>query len=183
MEHIDYIDGLFHHVPRIPDYWITARLNTAFKGHASIWYIEMKEIHGRRKWPWWKNEKPQTPHTTARGTRACSKMKRTNKGKSSQFRRSSFKEKQPVRVDLEEKPKEKMEEVTKKKNTCHNCGSTEHYANNCTKAKKKVYAIKQVPEEESQTEDYESDSMGDAIRKKSDDDQDPREEFLVEYQE
>ncbi|MBW0545295.1 hypothetical protein O181_085010, partial [Austropuccinia psidii MF-1] len=54
MELIDYIDGLFNDVPSIPDYWITARLNTAFKGHASIWYTEMKEIHGRRNWPWWK---------------------------------------------------------------------------------------------------------------------------------
>ncbi|MBW0574366.1 hypothetical protein O181_114081, partial [Austropuccinia psidii MF-1] len=33
MELIDYIDGLFIDVPRIPDYWITARLNTEFKGH------------------------------------------------------------------------------------------------------------------------------------------------------
>ncbi|MBW0492883.1 hypothetical protein O181_032598 [Austropuccinia psidii MF-1] len=28
MELIDYIDGLFIDVPSIPDYWITARLNT-----------------------------------------------------------------------------------------------------------------------------------------------------------
>ncbi|MBW0567188.1 hypothetical protein O181_106903 [Austropuccinia psidii MF-1] len=48
MELIDYIDGLFLGVPCIPEYWITARINTAFKGHASIWYTEMKEIHGRR---------------------------------------------------------------------------------------------------------------------------------------
>ncbi|MBW0475339.1 hypothetical protein O181_015054 [Austropuccinia psidii MF-1] len=48
MELIDYIYGLFIDVPSIPDYWITARLNTEFKGHASIWYSEMKEIHGRR---------------------------------------------------------------------------------------------------------------------------------------
>ncbi|MBW0482575.1 hypothetical protein O181_022290 [Austropuccinia psidii MF-1] len=56
MELIDRIDGLFIDVPSIPDYWITARLNTAFKGHASIWYTEMKEIHGRRNWPWWKSQ-------------------------------------------------------------------------------------------------------------------------------
>ncbi|MBW0463213.1 hypothetical protein O181_002928 [Austropuccinia psidii MF-1] len=56
MELMDYIDGLFIDVPSIPDYWITARLNTAFKGHASIWYTEMKEIHGRRNWPWWKSQ-------------------------------------------------------------------------------------------------------------------------------
>ncbi|MBW0585311.1 hypothetical protein O181_125026 [Austropuccinia psidii MF-1] len=56
MELIDYIDGLFIDVPRIPDCWITARLNTAFKGHASIWYTEIEEIHGRRNWPWWRSE-------------------------------------------------------------------------------------------------------------------------------
>ncbi|MBW0548104.1 hypothetical protein O181_087819 [Austropuccinia psidii MF-1] len=49
--------------------------------------------------------------------------------------------------------------------------------------RKKVYAIEKVPEEESQTEDFESDSMGDAIREESDDEQNPKEEFLVEYQE
>ncbi|MBW0498156.1 hypothetical protein O181_037871 [Austropuccinia psidii MF-1] len=76
-----------------------------------------------------------------------------------------------------------MAEVTKKKNTCHNCGSTDHYANNCPKENKKVYAIEEVPEEESPTEDSESDSVGDSIREKSDDYQDQREEFLVEYQE
>ncbi|MBW0470171.1 hypothetical protein O181_009886 [Austropuccinia psidii MF-1] len=37
MELIDYIDGLFIDVPSIPDYWINAILNTAFKAHASIW--------------------------------------------------------------------------------------------------------------------------------------------------
>ncbi|MBW0569570.1 hypothetical protein O181_109285 [Austropuccinia psidii MF-1] len=56
MELIDYIDGLFIDVPSMPDYWITSRMNTAFKGHAIIWYTEMKEIHGRRKWPWWKSQ-------------------------------------------------------------------------------------------------------------------------------
>ncbi|MBW0507915.1 hypothetical protein O181_047630 [Austropuccinia psidii MF-1] len=56
MELIDYIDGLFTDVPSITDYWITARLNTAFKGHASIWYTQMKKIHGRRNWPWWRSQ-------------------------------------------------------------------------------------------------------------------------------
>ncbi|MBW0561150.1 hypothetical protein O181_100865 [Austropuccinia psidii MF-1] len=56
MELTDYIDGLFIAVPNIPDYWITARLNTAFKGHSSIWYTEMKEIHGRRNCPWWRSQ-------------------------------------------------------------------------------------------------------------------------------
>ncbi|MBW0540852.1 hypothetical protein O181_080567 [Austropuccinia psidii MF-1] len=42
MELMGYIYGLFIYVPSIPDYWITARLNTAFKGHASIWYTEKK---------------------------------------------------------------------------------------------------------------------------------------------
>ncbi|MBW0518625.1 hypothetical protein O181_058340 [Austropuccinia psidii MF-1] len=56
MKLIDYIDRLSIDVPSIPDYWITAIINTAFKGHASIWYTEMKEIHGRRNWPWWKSQ-------------------------------------------------------------------------------------------------------------------------------
>ncbi|MBW0494169.1 hypothetical protein O181_033884 [Austropuccinia psidii MF-1] len=146
IELIDYIDGLFIYVPSIPDYWITARLNTAFKGHASIWYTEMKEIHGRRNWPWWKSQTIQ-------------------------------------KVVFKEKPRERVAEVTKKKDSCHNCGSTDHYANNCTKAKQKVYVIEKVPEEESPTEDSETDSMGNAIREQSDEEQDPREELQVEYQE
>ncbi|MBW0572330.1 hypothetical protein O181_112045 [Austropuccinia psidii MF-1] len=76
-----------------------------------------------------------------------------------------------------------MTEVTKKKNTCHNCGSTDHYSNNCQKEKKKFYAIEKVPEEESPRENSESDSMGNSIREQSEDNQDPREEFVVEYQE
>ncbi|MBW0551950.1 hypothetical protein O181_091665 [Austropuccinia psidii MF-1] len=109
--------------------------------------------------------------------------KRTNIGKFTPYKSSSFKEKQPFSVDFKDKPKERVAEVEKKRNSCHNCGSTDHYANNCPKAKKKVYAIEKVPEEEPPTEDSESDYMGDAIREPSDDDQDPREEFLVEYQE
>ncbi|MBW0550433.1 hypothetical protein O181_090148 [Austropuccinia psidii MF-1] len=109
--------------------------------------------------------------------------KRKNIGRYSQFKRSGFKEKNPFRVDFKEKPKERVAEVTKKKISCHNCWSTDHYANNCPKEKKKVFSIEQVPEEESQTVNYESDSIGDAIREQSDDDKDPREDFLVEYQE
>ncbi|MBW0580627.1 hypothetical protein O181_120342, partial [Austropuccinia psidii MF-1] len=109
--------------------------------------------------------------------------KRTNIGKFTPYKSSGFKKNQPFRVEFKEKPKERVEEVAKKSNSCHNCGSTDHYANNCPKAKKKVYAIEKFPEEESPTEDSESDSMGDAIREPSDDYQDPREEFLVEYQE
>ncbi|MBW0509703.1 hypothetical protein O181_049418 [Austropuccinia psidii MF-1] len=56
MKLIYYIDGLLIDVPSIPDYLITAKLNTAFKEHASTWYTEMKEFHGRRNWQWWKNQ-------------------------------------------------------------------------------------------------------------------------------
>ncbi|MBW0503650.1 hypothetical protein O181_043365 [Austropuccinia psidii MF-1] len=102
--------------------------------------------------------------------------KRKNVGKYSPYKSSGFKEKQPFRAEFKEKPRERVAGVAKKKNYCHNCGSTDHYSNSCPKAKKKV------PEEESPTEDSESDSMGNAIREKSDEDQDPREELLVEYQ-
>ncbi|MBW0554177.1 hypothetical protein O181_093892 [Austropuccinia psidii MF-1] len=121
MERIYYIDGIFIDVPSIPDYWITSSLNTAFKGHASIWYTAMKKIHGRRNWPWWKSQIIQKY-------------------------------------------------------------GNDHYAGNCPKAKKKVYSIEKVPEEKSLTEDSESDSMNYVIREQLDEDQDPREEFLVEYQ-
>ncbi|MBW0468841.1 hypothetical protein O181_008556 [Austropuccinia psidii MF-1] len=56
MELIDYIYGLFIDVPSIPHYWITAILNTAFKGHASIWYTEIKEILGRGNWSLWNSQ-------------------------------------------------------------------------------------------------------------------------------
>ncbi|MBW0493777.1 hypothetical protein O181_033492, partial [Austropuccinia psidii MF-1] len=36
MEPIHYMDGLLTDVPSIPEYWITARLNKAFKVHASM---------------------------------------------------------------------------------------------------------------------------------------------------
>ncbi|MBW0516565.1 hypothetical protein O181_056280 [Austropuccinia psidii MF-1] len=90
--------------------------------------------------------------------------KSTNIGKYSPYKSSGFKEKQPFRVEFKDKPKGKVAEVKKKKLSCHNCGSTDYYANICPKAKKKVYAIKKVPEEEFPTEESESDSMGDAIR-------------------
>ncbi|MBW0533223.1 hypothetical protein O181_072938 [Austropuccinia psidii MF-1] len=73
--------------------------------------------------------------------------KQTNIGKYSQYRSSSFKYKEPFRVEFKDKAKERLEEVTKKKKYCHNY------------------------------------SMGDAIREQSDEDQAPREELLVEYQE
>ncbi|MBW0573212.1 hypothetical protein O181_112927 [Austropuccinia psidii MF-1] len=56
MELIVYIYGLFIDVPSIPDYWITARINRESEGNASIRYTEMKGIHGRRNWPWWKSK-------------------------------------------------------------------------------------------------------------------------------
>ncbi|MBW0499761.1 hypothetical protein O181_039476 [Austropuccinia psidii MF-1] len=136
---IDYIDGLFIDVPSIPDYWLTHRINTEFKGHA--------------------NEESQTPDPNSRRARACSDntlqdiWKRTNIGKYSPYKKSGFKERQPFRVEIKEKPRERVAEVTKKKNSCDNCGSTDHYANNCPKEKKKVYTIEKVPEEESPTED------------------------------
>ncbi|MBW0511411.1 hypothetical protein O181_051126 [Austropuccinia psidii MF-1] len=254
MKLIDYIDGLFIDLPSITDCWITARLNTAFRGHASFWYTEMKEIHGRRNFPWWKsqiiqkysnsswiwqmtmsfeNEKysvdkdpfewclRQSKRLKAidtkmkiqmRNHKLLTKMqgelahvvkfrcnhsftldeiannlqdirKRTNIGQYSPYKISGLKEKQPFRVEFKDKHSKRLAEVAKKKNSCHNCGSKDHYANNCPKAKKKVYAIEKVPEEESPTEDSELESMGASFREHSDEDQGPREEFLVENQE
>ncbi|MBW0517339.1 hypothetical protein O181_057054 [Austropuccinia psidii MF-1] len=85
------------------------------------------------------------------------------------------KEKQPFKVEFKEKPRERVAEVAKKKNSCQNCGSTDHYANNCPKAKKKVYSTEKVPEEEYPTEDSDSDSIRDAIREQSAEERGPRE--------
>ncbi|MBW0484449.1 hypothetical protein O181_024164 [Austropuccinia psidii MF-1] len=106
--------------------------------------------------------------------------KRTDIGKYTPYKSSGFKEKKPFRVDFKENPRERVADIAKKKSSCHNCGSKDHYSNNCPKAKKRVYAIEKFPEEESPTEDSDSESMGDAIREQSDEEQDPREEFLVE---
>ncbi|MBW0502495.1 hypothetical protein O181_042210 [Austropuccinia psidii MF-1] len=101
--------------------------------------------------------------------------KRTNIGKYTPYKSSGFKEKQPFRVEFKDKPREIVAEVEKKKKVCHNCGSTEYYVNNCLKAKERVYGIEKVPEEESPTEDSDSDSMGDAIREKYDEEHKRRE--------
>ncbi|MBW0560214.1 hypothetical protein O181_099929 [Austropuccinia psidii MF-1] len=100
--------------------------------------------------------------------------KRTNMEKYYPYVSSGFREKQPFREEFKDKPRERVVEVIKKKNSCHNCGSKDHYANNCSKAKKKVYSIEKVPKEESPTEYSESDCMGVSIREQSDEDQDPR---------
>ncbi|MBW0566270.1 hypothetical protein O181_105985 [Austropuccinia psidii MF-1] len=165
MELIHYIDRLFIHVSSIPDYWITARLNTEFKGHASIWYTEMKEAMAE-----------EAGHGGVVQSSKGTAMEK-NIQKYSQYKSSGFREKQPLREELKDKPRERVAEVTNKKNPCSNCGSTNHYANNCPKAKKQVYAIEKF------LEDSESDSMGDTIREKSDEGQVLREEFLVAYQE
>ncbi|MBW0572317.1 hypothetical protein O181_112032 [Austropuccinia psidii MF-1] len=81
--------------------------------------------------------------------------KRTNIGKFTPYKSSGFKEKQPSSVELKDKPKERVAEAAKKRNYCHNCGSTDHYAKNFPEAKKKVYSIEKVPEEKSPTEDSE----------------------------
>ncbi|MBW0562798.1 hypothetical protein O181_102513 [Austropuccinia psidii MF-1] len=160
---IDYIDGLFIDVPSIPDYWITARLNTEFRGHASIWFTEMKEIYGRRNWPWWKSQiiqkysddpyewclrnskrlkaidpqiniymrnhklLTQIPGDLEHAVKSRFNQsftldniakplqdvrKRTNIGKYSPYKSSGFREKQPFRVELKDKPIERVAQVT-----------------------------------------------------------------------
>ncbi|MBW0554705.1 hypothetical protein O181_094420 [Austropuccinia psidii MF-1] len=87
--------------------------------------------------------------------------KRTNIGKYSPYKSSGLKEKNLSGWNSKTNPNEEWQKSEKKK----------------------VHSIEKVPEEESPTEDSESDSMGDAIREQSDEEQDPTEEFLVEYQE
>ncbi|MBW0488771.1 hypothetical protein O181_028486 [Austropuccinia psidii MF-1] len=109
--------------------------------------------------------------------------KRINIGKYFPYKSSGFTEKKLFRVEFKDKPRERVAEVTNQKNSCHNCGSTDHYAKNFPKEKEKSYDIEKVPQEESPTDNSDSESMSDAIREHSEGKQDPREEFLVEYQE
>ncbi|MBW0488927.1 hypothetical protein O181_028642 [Austropuccinia psidii MF-1] len=81
--------------------------------------------------------------------------KRRNIGKYSPCKSSGFREKQPFRIEIKYNHRERVAEVTKKKNSFHNFCSVDHYDNNCPKAKEKVYAIEKIPEEESPTEDSE----------------------------
>ncbi|MBW0492803.1 hypothetical protein O181_032518 [Austropuccinia psidii MF-1] len=209
MELIDYIDELFIDVPSIPDYWITARLNTEFKGHASIWYTEMKEIHSRRNWAWWKSKIIQK---YSNGTWICQKIISFENDKYSEdkypyewcLRQSQRLEAIDTQMIIQMRNHKLLTQIPGElehamKCRCnHNCTlddivntlqdarkrtNLDHYANNCPKEKKKVYEIETVPGEESPTEDSDSESMGDAIREQSNEKEDPREEFLVEYQE
>ncbi|MBW0471713.1 hypothetical protein O181_011428 [Austropuccinia psidii MF-1] len=217
MERIDYIDGLSIDLQSIQDFCINGELYTEFKAYASIWYTEMKEVHGRRNWPWWKSNiiqkycndpyewclrqskrlKAIDPEISIQmrshkllkqipGELAHSVKCRCNQSCTlddiSNTLEDYFERDTTIESGLQRQTQRKKAEVTKKRNNCHNCGSTDHYANNCLNVKKKVYAIEHVPEEESPQQDSESDSMGDAIREQSDDDQDPREELLVENQ-
>ncbi|MBW0542998.1 hypothetical protein O181_082713 [Austropuccinia psidii MF-1] len=56
MELIYHIDEGFVDFPNRKDYWITTILNTVFRGHENIWNTKIKEIHGRKCYPWWRNK-------------------------------------------------------------------------------------------------------------------------------
>ncbi|MBW0482187.1 hypothetical protein O181_021902 [Austropuccinia psidii MF-1] len=92
---------------------------------------------------------------------------RKNIGKYTKYKCNFSREKQPFRFYNKDKPREKVADVPKKKNSCHNYVSTDYYPKNFTKEKKKIYLIEEVPEEEVKAEDSESASMGDSIREKS----------------
>ncbi|MBW0485327.1 hypothetical protein O181_025042 [Austropuccinia psidii MF-1] len=182
-------------------YWITAIINTAFKGPASIWYTEMKEIHGRRNWPWWKSQiipkYSNDPYEWC--LRQSKRLKAIDPQINTQMRNHKVLTQMPGELENAVKCRciqnftldeiaNTLQDVRKRTNMRKYSPykavvSKNHYANNCSKEKKKVYSIEKLPEEESPTEYSESDSKGDAIREQSDNDQDPREELLVEYEE
>ncbi|MBW0541474.1 hypothetical protein O181_081189 [Austropuccinia psidii MF-1] len=64
--------------------------------------------------------------------------KKTNIWKYTPYKSSGFKEKKPFRMEFKDKPRERVAEVEKKKNSCHNCGETDYYSNNCPKAQKSL---------------------------------------------
>ncbi|MBW0484486.1 hypothetical protein O181_024201 [Austropuccinia psidii MF-1] len=66
--------------------------------------------------------------------------------------------------------------MTKKQNSCHNLGPSDHYANNFQR-KKIGYAMQEGAEEETPAEDSEADSMGDTIGGNFAYDKDPKGNF------
>ncbi|MBW0493089.1 hypothetical protein O181_032804 [Austropuccinia psidii MF-1] len=66
--------------------------------------------------------------------------KRTNIGKITPYRSSNFK--QPFKVEFKEKPNERVAELAKKKNSCHNCGSTDHYPTTVQSQRKKYMQLR-----------------------------------------
>ncbi|MBW0486988.1 hypothetical protein O181_026703 [Austropuccinia psidii MF-1] len=182
MELIHYIDGLFIDVPSIPYYWITARLKTAFKGHASIWYTEMKEINGRRNWPWWKSQVIQNYSNATwiwHKTIQSKRLKAIDPQMNTQMSNHKLLKQTPGELEHAVKCRSNqigtpddisktLQDLRKRKNIGkYSPHKSNHYASKFPKAKK-IYAIEKVPEEEFPTEDSESDSMGDAIREQSD---------------
>ncbi|MBW0472287.1 hypothetical protein O181_012002 [Austropuccinia psidii MF-1] len=193
MKLIDYIDGLFMDVPSIPDYWITARRNKAFKGHASIISTEMREIHGRRSGPWWKSQAIQMYRN---GTWIWQKTMTFEHEKYSVdkdpyewcLRHSKRLKAIDPQINIQMRNHKLLTQMPGElehavKCRCNQNCTLDDIANTLQDAKKKFYAIAKVPEEEYPTEDSESDSVGDAIRDQYDDYQVSREELLVEYQE
>ncbi|MBW0493298.1 hypothetical protein O181_033013 [Austropuccinia psidii MF-1] len=169
MELIDHIDELFIDVPRIPDYWITARLNTNLKYSVDKDPYEWCLRQSQRL----KAIDPQM-NIHMRNHKLLTQMPGEPEH-AEKFRLKQICTLDDIANTLQDTNPRKKCGIDQEENTCHNCGSKDHYANNCPKEKEKVYAIKKVPEEESPTENSESDSMGDTIREESDDDQDPRE--------
>ncbi|MBW0493342.1 hypothetical protein O181_033057 [Austropuccinia psidii MF-1] len=133
----------------------------------------MKEIHGRRNWPWWKSQ------IIKKYQNVPSIWKKTMSFENDKY----FVYKDPY--DWCRRQSKRLKGIDPQMNIhmrnhkllTQMPGELEH------SAKKKVYSIEKPPEEESPTEDSDSYSIRDAIREQSDEEQDPRDEFLVEYQE
>ncbi|MBW0505462.1 hypothetical protein O181_045177 [Austropuccinia psidii MF-1] len=186
MELIDYIDGLFTDVPSIPDYWITARLNKAFKGHASIWYTEMKEIHGRRNWPRWRSQTIQKyrndtwiwQKTVSFGNDRYTVDKypyhwiRTSIGRYNTHSNGD-KTENPT---LEAKETHDAEsEITTGFNSCE---SPNHYSDNSPKDREEIFAREEVTRKDQERHESDPDSVGNGCGNNPYSEPSPHEEYL-----
>ncbi|MBW0575378.1 hypothetical protein O181_115093 [Austropuccinia psidii MF-1] len=142
----------------------------------------MKEIYGRKNWRWWKS---QIIQKYSNGTPIWKKTMSFENDKYSVdkdpyewcLRQSKGLEAIDPQINIQMRNHKPLTQMP---------AELEHATIipiTVKRKRKKVYGIGKVSEEESHTEDSESDSMGDAIREQSDEEQDPREELLVEYQE
>ncbi|MBW0569523.1 hypothetical protein O181_109238 [Austropuccinia psidii MF-1] len=206
MEIIDYIDGLFTDVPSIPDNWITARLNTALKGHASIGYTQIKGIYGRRNWPWWRSQIIQKyTNDTWIWQKALSfgNDRYTNEVKCRSSKESTLDEisttLQEVRIrksigtynnhstgDNGENPtleaKERHDSDSEIKTGFHKWESPNYYADNSTKDREEIFSREKETRKDQEGHEFDSDSVGNDCGNNSYSEPNPHEEYLVEFE-
>ncbi|MBW0588375.1 hypothetical protein O181_128090 [Austropuccinia psidii MF-1] len=161
MELIDYIDGLFTDVPSIPDYWITARLNTAFKGNA-------RDLEHEVKCRCSKESTLDEISTTLQEVRIRTSIGRYNNHSTGDNRENPTLE-----------AKETHDSDSEITTGFQNCESPNHYAENSPKDREEIFAREEETRKDQEGHESDSDSVGNGCGNNSYSEPNPHEEYLV----